>query len=511
MPYILKVLIVVLAIASVILYFGKPIALRFMSEEDFSRRRLVWLVLTTAGFLSPNIWLYALVAVPLLIWIGRKDSNPIALYLLLLHVVPPIGVAIPILGNNGLFELNNYRLLAFCILLPAVLRYRKSPEAAQGTFGIMDVLLLAIGLLEVSLYTPPDLPFHVVIPDSFSNGLRRAVLFLLDAYLLFFAISRLVRTRKQMVDALACFCLACAIMAAIAMFERGRSWLLYVEIAARWVPNNASATFYLTRGGGVRAQVAAGHSIALGYLLAIAFGFWLYLRSHVVKRVQRIGVIVLLWGGSFAAFSRGGWLGATAVYFTFIMAGPRLVSRLVKGGALALFVAGLVLVSPLGDRIIAMLPTKGAPADEYRHQLSERGWDVVLAHPFFGDQYPWPKLEDLRQGEGIIDLVNTYLSVALGYGFVGLFLFWSFILVAIFKAYRRARDLTLSDPDLAMIGTSLVASIVGVLIMLDTSSFIIGVEKMFFTLAALAVAYARLEKLPATQPVRGGVRTPLRG
>jgi hypothetical protein len=502
MPYQLKTLIVVLAIASAVLFLTKPIVLRFMSEEDFSRRRLVWFILTTVGFLSPNIWLYALVAVPVLIWIGRRDSNPIALYLFLLHVIPPVGVAIPILGNNGLFELNNYRLLAFCVLLPAVIRYRKSRDAAaQSEFGVMDVLLLTLGVLEVALYTPPDLPFHVVIPDSFTNALRRAVLFLLDSYLLFYAITRLCRSRKQLVDALACFCFACAIMAAIAMFERTRNWLLYVDIAGRWLPNNPNAMFYLTRGGGVRAQVAAGHSIALGYMLAIAFGFWLYLRSHVQKRIQRVGVTLLLWGGSFAAFSRGGWLGATAVYFTFIMAGPRAVSRLVKGGAIALFVAGLVLVSPVGDRVIAMLPTKGAPADEYRHNLSERGWEVVLAHPFFGDQFPWPKLEDLRQGEGIIDLVNVYLSVALSYGFVGLFIFWTFILVALFKAYGRARNLTLSDPDLAMIGTSLVAAIAGVLIMLDTSSFIMGVEKMFFVLAAFATAYARLDRLPAMQPV----------
>ena len=36
-------------------------------------------------------------------------------------------------------------------------------------------------------------------------------------------------------------------------------------------------------------------------------------------------------------------------------------------------------------------------------------------------------MEDLRQGEGIIDLVNTYLGVALSYGVIGLFFFLSFI------------------------------------------------------------------------------------
>src|ERR1700721_2119716 len=142
----IKVLIVVLTIAAIAFHLAKPIALRFMSEENFSRRRLVWFVLTAVSFVSPNFWLYGLVAVPMLIWAYRNDSNPIALYLLMLHVIPPVEVIIPILGNNGLFDLDNYRLLALCVLLPAVIRYRKNPkDAMAGTFGAMDILLLALG------------------------------------------------------------------------------------------------------------------------------------------------------------------------------------------------------------------------------------------------------------------------------------------------------------------------------------------------------------------------------
>jgi hypothetical protein len=490
----IKALIVVVTIAATIFHFSKPIALRFISGEDFSRRRVVWFVLTFLGFISPNFWLYALIAVPMLVWAGRKDSNPIALYLLMLHVVPPIGVIIPILGNNGLFPLENYRLLALCVLLPATIRYRKHPEEHDaGAFGAMDILLLTFGVLQVALYTPPDLPHHFVIPDSPTNALRRGVLFLLDAYLLYYAVSRICRSRRKLVDAMATFCLACAVMAALAFFERTKGWLLYVDIAGRW-GSDPNATFYLTRGGSVRAQVSAGHSIALGYLIAVAFGFWLYLRSHVGSRIHRIGVTVLLWGGLFGAFSRGALLGAATIYFTFISAGPRAVSRVVKGISLALVIAGLIAVPPVGNQILELIPTMGKPADIYRHRLAERGWEVVLAHPFFGDRFPWPEMEDLRQGEGIIDIVNTYLGVALEYGFIGLFIFLSFILLGMIRAYARARKLSRSDPDLASLGTSLAACIVGTLLVIDSSSFILGCEKLFYVLAGLATAYARLAR-----------------
>jgi O-antigen ligase len=307
-----------------------------------------------------------------------------------------------------------------------------------------------------------------------------------------------------MLDAAASFCLACALMAAIAIFERLRDWLLYVDIASRW-GNDPHASFYLSRGGSVRAQVSAGHSIALGHLLAIAFGFWLYLRTQIRGAKQRIGATLLLWGGLLSTFSRDGWLGAGTVYFTFIALAPRAVSRLVKGITLAIVMAGLLVVSPMGDTILQMLPQAGQPADIYRHRLAERGWDLVFAHPFFGNQFPWPEMEDLRQGEGIIDLVNSYLGVALTYGFIGLFCFLGFILLGMTSIYARTRELVHSDPDLALFGTSLIACIVGTLVMIESESFNLGAEKMFYVLAGLATAYARLARLPqqraAARPV----------
>jgi hypothetical protein len=506
-----KALIVVLAIAATVFRFAKPIALRFMSGEDFSRRRLIWLVLTIACFLSPNFWLYVLVAVPLLIWANRRESNPVALYLLILHVVPPVGVIIPILGNNGLFPLDNYRVLALCLLLPAAIRHRKNRDkGAAGGWGAMDVLLLSFIALEVALYIPPDFPHHPVIPDSPTNFLRRLILCPLDVYLLYFTVSRTCDSRHKMLDAAATLCLACGLLAAIAIFENLRGWLLYTDLASHWA-NDPALGFYLVREGSVRAQVSAGHSIALGNMLAVGFGVWLYLKSHVRSGLYRVGVTLLLCGGLYATSSRGAWLGAAVVYFIFLAAGPRAVSRLATGALLALAMAGLILLSPIGDRMLQMLPGTGKPADFYRYRLAERGWQVVMAHPFFGDQYPWPELEDLRQGEGIIDIVNTYLGVALNYGLIGLSVFLSFILLGMALVYVRSRRLAQSDPDLALFGASLIACIGGILVMLDSNGFGMGLQKMFYVLAGLAAAYAKHTGSLRSSPAAGNDSHKLQG
>jgi O-antigen ligase len=456
--------------------------------------------LTAAGFLSPNFWLYALIAAPLLWRAGRKDTNPVALYLLMLHVVPPIPVIIPLVGNNGLFSIDNYRLLSICVLAPTAWRVRRDRDDTHGGgASAMDMLLLAFGVLVTALYTCPDLPYQAYIPDSPANMLRRGFLFLLDTYLLYWVVKRTCSNERAITEALAAFCLASVVMAAIGAFESLRGWLLYVNIASSW-GTDPNAGFYLAHGSQLRAQVSAGHALSLGYLLAVAFAFWLYLKTRVRSKATRIGVTLILWAGLFASFARGAWLGAIASFFVFNAAGPRAFSRTTKAiGAAALFVICIAL-SPIGDRILDALPIFGGAADadlQYRQRLSQRGWELVMAHPWFGDQFPWPAMSDLRQGEGIIDLVNTYLSVGLNYGLTGLTVFAGFILLGATMAYVRSRKLARSDPDLALLGASLVAGIGGTLLMIADTSFILGNARMFYVLAGFAAAYARLGRSPA--------------
>lgn len=495
MPHSVKDLIVVLLLALAVFRAARPIAKHFTSDADFARRRGTWLALTIVAFLSPNFWWFVVIAAPLLIWARRRDSNPVALYLLLLHVIPPIPIPIPVIGINELFALDNYRLLSFCILIPVALQLRRTSRPA-GINGLqrMDILLLAFGLLQVMLYIPPDLPNQQFLPDSPTNALRRAVLFMVDAYVLYFVVSRGCCDRGKIRDAMATFCLGCAIMALVAVFETTRHWLLYSDFDVRWVGTLSHE--YLERGGSLRAEASSGHSLALGYLLAVAFGFWLYLKADVPSKWSRFGVTLLLWAGLVAAYSRGPWIGAVAVYLTFTAVGPGTFGRVFKAAAVIAVAFLVVDLTPMGDRIVRVLPFFGGSVDNanvlYRQRLLERSWEVFREHPFFGDQLARFKLEDLRQGQGIIDMVNTYADVALLYGLAGLFCLVGFALLGLLKAYRTIRLMARTDPDLARLGKSLVACILGTLLMLGDCSFIFGYQMMFYVLAGLAAAYAQL-------------------
>jgi hypothetical protein len=493
----LKELVVVLGISTIAFVFLKPFALRFTAEADFDRRRNLWFILTCVGFLSPNIWLYLLIAAPLLLRAGRRDSNPIALYLVLLHVIPPMSIPIPFPGINFLFDISNYRLLSLCILVPTIWRLRAdtASQEARSLQG-MDVLLLAYGVLQTVLYVRPDIPTAFLLHDSTTNLMRRLFLFLIDIYALYYAVSRSCSSKTKIVDAMAAFCVVSCVMALEAVFESLRHWLLYQGVALHLSPGDSGMRLaYLLRNGVLRGQASSGHALALGYLMAVAFGFWIYLQPQIESKLKRAAIAIILWAGLFAAYSRGPWIGAVAIYLVTVALNPKVFRRLARATAVVFVLSGAVALTPLGHRIAAVLPFLGGQVEtgnlDYRERLASTSWNLIMNHPLFGDQDFMSKMQELRQGQGIIDLVNTYAGAALAYGLVGLSLFVGFMLLAMVKGYRFMREVRDRDHDLARLGGSLLACIVGTMLMIYSCSLVFGYEKMFYVLAGLTTAYFR--------------------
>ena len=502
----MKELIVILAISGATFRLAKPIALRFSAPADFVRRRNVWFVLTIIGLLSPNFWIFAFFAVPIYIWTGRKDSNPIAAYLILMHVVPPVTVDIPSIGSMQLFGVDNYRLLSICMLIPVALRARRASDRDRKTGSrITDLLFLGYAVLQIALFVPPDLPNHVILHDSVTNLLRRAFLLFLDIFVVYYAISRSCNDRRKIADAQAAFCLATAIMALIATFEHFKKWLLYTELAHRWNPTDGNYLMaWLFRGDNwLRAQASSGHSLSLGFMLAIAFGFTLYLFSNMTRLRTRLMIGLVYWLGLVAAFSRGPWIGAVLIALAYSALKPRALSRLFKAGFLISIVLGALSLSPIGDQLISSLPFASGQPDAnfiYRQRLLDRSLELIQEHPLFGDQLAIQKMEDLRQGQGIIDIVNTYVGVALFSGWVGFALFLGFILSAAAGVFRMAKATISTDPDCGLLGFNILACIFGILFMIADCSLILGVQMMFYVLIALAAAYARQSKQTPHRP-----------
>jgi O-antigen ligase len=493
MPINLRALIVVLVLSSVAFKFAKSTALLFSSEQDFARRRNLWYLLTVTAFLSPSIWLYVLIVAPFLIVGGRKDSNPSALYLFLLHAVPPVATPIPLPGGAKLIDVSNQILLSLCVIVPAIGRLRRSKKDRDiRRLQRVDWCFLAYGVLTSILYIHLQAPDGSFYPSTFSDALRRMLTFLIAVFAPYFLIGRTTRDRPLILDSLAAFALPCVVMAVIGVFEGLRAWLLYEDIPQRW---ELAATFttYLLRGSSLRAMASTGHPLALGYELAIAFGLWLCLEAYVESRLTRWVVRATLGLGLIASYSRGPWACALGIYVIFVFLKPRAVSGFMKSFLGSLLAVVIISLTPLAKKIADVVPFFGGQIDyaniDYRQRLWSEGWIIVKDHPILGDQYALARMQDLRQGQGIVDFVNGYLAELLATGFVGLTLFLFVVLAALKKVLVASRAIKLTDQRFGMAGASLASCILGTLFL---SAFGGPDPNVLWALVALAIAYSHL-------------------
>ena len=490
----LKALTVVLAVALAVFFVAKPICLHFMSEAAFKKRRNVWVLLTVTAFVSPSFWYFAAVAVVLVGWLARDEPNPMALFLFMAFVIPPArwGISSGSQGFlDGLFDnMNLHRLLAVVILLPWIFKYvRSGARNISPGLRVVDGLVLLFGLIQIASRAPYE-PFTRTIVHGFFYSL--------DVLAIYFVVSRSCSRKALIVEAMACLCMACAILAPLAVFEVVKTWPLYGGVQAQW----GSGQSLLMRDGTMRAIVSSGHSLGLGYLMGVAFGVWLFLGRQVGSwRVAAIGV-AWLWLGLIAAYSRGPWLMAVLLYFAFVFLGPAGLSRSLK--ALLIFGAAtaLVLVSPLGDRILDVLPFVGSVDSsnvDYRVHILEVTWRLVWLNPWFGDAMAVRDLDELLNGQGIVDLVNAYASVALFNGLVGLSVYCAFQIGAIAIAMPHVRRARLAEADTSALGACLIACMIATMFYQATS----GPMWLQYVFIGLLVSYASIceqdKRVPQSQ------------
>ena len=494
MPFHYKAFAIIMLVTWMSFLVARPVFLSFMSASDFTRRRNVWFALTAVAFLMPNFWLVVIVSVPLLTYATVKDSNPPALYLILLLALPPLTRTLSIPGViNEILGIDHLRLLALIVLAPEAIRLfntrRPIPEAglAVGTrtnWTIPDALLLSYVTLQCIL----TFPFQ-----SITASLRLTFELAAFSVMPYFVLSRFLNTRDRIVEAMAAFALGIAVLVPLGIVEFLSGAVLYQGLEGRWGETHIIG--YLMRGEFLRAQVGAGHSLVFGFALAVALGIWMYLQNRIETRVWRwLGIVIFVIGLA-VSLARGAWLGAAMTVITFSLVGPGAVRRFGTMVAIVGVICGAVALSPYGEKIVAFLPFFGAIGDGtvvYRQDLAGISWKIIKLNPLFGSFDYLQYMESLRQGEGIIDLVNSYAAIALSYGLVGAGLYVGFYLMIGWGCYNALRRVAGVDADLSLMGASLLACLAGTLLMIGTVSQYLSVPAVQLTVASLASAYAAI-------------------
>jgi hypothetical protein len=486
-PENIKALIVVLMLAIPIFWIARSqVCEASISFEDFDRRRNLWIMITTSSFLIPNFWLFSAISCVLIFRATRKDSNSMALFLFVVFAVPPLAVTIPGIGGiQQIFSVTHARILAVLVLAPAYFKIRSRPDTEAFGKTLVDKFVVGYIIL------PLLLQLNV---DSLTNTIRFGLYSITDVFLPYYIASRGLRNLLAWKDTLMSFTISVAILSTVAIFEYIKKWPLYGSVSQQMGVDWDFGSFML-RADSLRATATSGHAIVLGYILMIGLAFYALTKNDIRNKWCRILMGIAIVGGLFATAARGPWVGSFAVVLVLLVTGRKISSRLVQLVAGVSVTVGLLMMTNWGTEFLAYLPFVGTAESEsvvYRQRLFDVSVQVIGLHPAFGsfDYMRNPLMQQMMQGQGIIDLVNSYLGIALTHGLVGLGLFLGIFLFSGIKVWKVVRE-TSKDSHINTLGRCLLASLIGILITIGTASSVSFIALLYWIVAGLCVGYVR--------------------
>ncbi len=425
--------------------------------------------------------------------IGEEGSGRLPAYGLLCCICPPMYFSVQHIGPlNDLILLTPFRILALFLLLPEAVRLatRRQVPKRPGWLTLCDATTL--------LYSAFWLAGHFAAL-TMSTIAREFSGQLLDSLLPYYVLTRAC-VQLEVRQRFLAFVLAGAVYQAfVGMAESLSGHYLYSQL--QWLYNGSFAQATgLMRGTWLRAVAAFPGPLAMAMLMLFGSGIWFALKKPEKDRRYLVCLLALL-GGLLATYGRGPIL-ATLVLFASLAVLRRISVRrylaisVVAVGALSIgwkFGIGQFLTDA-----ISSLSAGDATADfnvRYRQELLDTALGLLQQSPWLGVPNYLAQMQDLRQGEGIIDLVNTYLVVALNSGLLGIVLVFTPYAVTLWRAARAV------PPDAASASEHLpwVALTVAVMVAIFTVSPISIIQPIMVWVIAMPLA-----RLQQTQGVASG-------
>jgi O-antigen ligase len=481
MPEHLRALAIITVIAATVFVTVRTPLAALTSLRDFDRRCALWFGITLAAFISHDFWIFVVCAGTLLAIAASKESNKIAMVLFVLLAVPLIRAEVPGFGGiRYFFELEYFRLIVLVVLLPCFIR-AWNERALRPIPSGADWFLFGYLFLNGTL---------MLLASGITGILRGGFLLLLDVFIPYVLASRLLKDVGRLREAMASYVAGAAVMAVVGIFEFGKGWLLYSSLEqALEVHWNFGS--YLRREDHLRAMGTAGQAIPYGYTMAVAFVLLLGLRRSISSRAIWLAGIALFLVAGIASYSRGPWLGMLAAVLVYALSGQQIGRNLFRAIVFAILVIPIVLLTPIGEKIVAAVTVESGSFD-YRKKVLEISLGVIFERPLFGafSAMYSPAMQELRQGQGIIDIVNTYIGIGLRSGLIGLFLFGAFFVTVLTAVWRRIQIDLRDNQEAALLGRGLLATVACILVSIFTVSSITFIPIVYYLVAGMAISYA---------------------
>ena len=508
MPVELRALIFVFLSVSLPIMILMKFAGYYSMKKDFQKWVIVWVVATTLSFLSYNFWLFlAFMCVFLLFLTREKPILKISLFFVLLPSFPPGFVAIPGFGLiNFVINVSFPLFLSTILLLPLVISNTKKNKALKVT----ELFLYSFFALSIIMHYQESSFVRqgvtILRESSVTGVLRYFVSLTLGMLIPFLAISRTVKSTKNMTTIFMAIIFGTFMQTCIGIVETYKSWHLYNSVS-HVLNLDGGIVNYLTRQDILRASSALGHPIFLGFIAAIGMGVLIFFHRETNSKSRRLFwlLMTLFAGGLIVTLSRGPWVGAVIMVLCFFLTGKSAVKKVSKFGVLGVIIVLVMSAFPVGQSITNIIPylnsepeNSAASTITYRERLFEQSLKVIAKNPILGtvNYLQDPDMEVMRQGEGIIDMVNSYLGIALEYGLVGLSLYLSIFLFTLIKVRKIIKKLTIYRMDETSIlqGRIIFSTMTGMLAILFTTSSGIFTSYYLWSFLGLAGAFVNISQ-----------------
>ena len=494
MIYALKLLFPVLVVAGLAWMVLRAGFSALLTKQEYQRAFGLIVAATIVVFLGQSTMLYAIgiafVALGAQSVLGGGARGKIAAFMLLIMVLPPLTWQVGGIGDiNYLLALTGPRILTIVLLTGPALAllgdrsYKREPWVVW-----IDIAVFAYQMLKILL----------MVPHSTMTGLLRLMVESgLDVLLPYYVVSRGIRTQADMRFHLSHLALGLAFSAAVGFTEFFIHRNLYSELqwlyAYKW-----QLTMTLLRGEHLRVQASTPQPIVLAFEMIFALGIWTYLRGRDWRSLPVAAIYGLVLCCLAFTFSRGPWIGG--LIFGVCLLGLRRLKIsafvwtfsfvLVACVVLKSFGADQILINALG----AVFGSSEADLSSinYRSELLDTALALLKQSPWWGVPNYASQMQALRQGEGIIDLVNSYIAIALDAGVIGLLLYVSPYLL-VFRRLARSSKVAMQGADQAdtnrFIATFLALMIALLFTIFTTSTYF---TMPFLLVLLLALPIARL-------------------
>ena len=495
MIYALKLLAVVFTVTCLAQYVFRTAFQDIFSPTEYKRVWRLVLLGVVASYLCqlPPLYLMAVASIAIYgaVATGRGPAGKIGIYLLLICTLPPIDLALGGFGGiNYLLKLDHRRVLSIFMLSWAAIEIL-STKSQPRTVKFLWIDLLVFGY--------QGLRFALMVPHStVTTLLRIAVETTLDILLPYFVVTRGLRSLSDVRFAAGHLFIGIAFVASVGVAETLVQHNLYSGLQSIY-DVHWQLTYALMRGSLIRIQATTSQPIILAFMLLFGIGLGYWLKGSQWRRPSVLALFAAIGIAEVATFSRGPWLAAVLIVLALVairkLSAPAfrvtLVILVLSGVALKLANADHEVVAALG----AIFGSEQADiaSIEYRRELLDTSLALIKQSPWFGVPNYAAQMQGLKQGEGIIDIVNSYVAIMLDAGLVGLTIYvlpFLIVLNRLISAIRRR------EPGVAegsnRFAQAFVALILGCLFAIFTASSFSVIPVLLTLLLSLSTAWLGL-------------------